>query len=131
MSDIDWWVWIVIAIVVIAIVLGLVAASRQAATRRLVKQHEQDELSRGEADRMRREADAAAAAVQRREADAATARADAEDARIQAEQLQRQAADLDTDATRQRETVEDQLAEADRIDPDVTDGSHVRRDDQL
>ncbi|MFI5430271.1 hypothetical protein [Aeromicrobium sp. UC242_57] len=130
MSDIDWWVWVIVAVVLIAVLLGLAAASRQVATRRLVKQREQDDLDRGEAEKLRRDADATHAAVQRREAEAATAHADAEEARLQAQQLQREAADLDRDATRQRGALDDQLAEADRIDPDVTDGAHVKRDEQ-
>ncbi|MGA8988609.1 hypothetical protein [Aeromicrobium sp.] len=126
MSDIDWWVWVVAAIAVVVVVLALVMASRRASTNKQVKQREDNERRRVEATGIRDEAHVASVEAQRSEADAATAHADAEEARLAADRLEQQAADRDHEATQQRDAVDERLAEADRIDPDVHDDGSRR-----
>ena len=112
MDDINWWVWALIAVAVIALIA---VALRNRAN---VKAVQRDRFRAGQ---LREEAEVNAVEASRREADAAAARADAEEARVAAEQLERQAQQHERDAGQVRADAGERLAEADKIDPDIDD----------
>jgi uncharacterized membrane protein YcjF (UPF0283 family) len=110
MDNIDWWVWLIIAVVIIA----LVAATMRVGSARRLQSH------RDKAATLREEAGAATVEARHREADAATARAQAENARFEADRLEQEARQHDDEALRTHGEVQEQLAEADRVDPDLS-----------
>jgi hypothetical protein len=111
MNDIDWWVWVIVAVIIIAL-LGVVAV--RAGSARRVQGH------RAKAATLREEAAAATVDARQREADASTARAQAEKARFEADRLEDEARQHDDAAQRTQGEVQERLAEADRVDPDVS-----------
>lgn len=113
MSDIQWWVWLIIGIVVVAIV----AAVALAATRRSEAQR------REEADGLRDQARAKDVEIQQEEAAAMATRAEAEKQRLDADRLERQAQERERSAEGARDEVHEHLAKADSIDPEVDDSS--------
>lgn len=138
MDDTNWWVWLIIALVIIALIAVVASMMRNRAKARAV------EHNRHKAGRLRDEAQVTSVEASRREADAAAARADAEEARVRSEQLEREAQQHEHHAGEAREQVDERLRAADAIDPDggseevrtgdadsTTEGAtseHVRRD---
>ena len=116
----DIWIWLIIAVVVVALVAILATfARRRSAVRTAHK-------NRRRAGELRDEAELTGVEASQREADAADARAEAERARVAAQQLERQAKDLESNAGEARDRANEHLAEADRIDPDVDVTSRER-----
>ncbi len=109
MNDIEWWVWLLVALAAVLIVVGLVVAVRKAGTERRMKQQ------RAKATELRDEAKESQVEAQQMQAAAASAKADAEEARLEAERLDREAA-------RASQSAAERAGEADRVDPDVRDG---------
>ena len=122
MDDINWWVWVLIALAVIALIAIIGVTLRNRAN---VKAVQRDRFRAGQ---LREEAEVSAVEASRREADAAAARAEAEQARIAAEQLERQAQGHERDAGQVRAEAGERLAEADQIDPDIDDDGLTDRD---
>ncbi len=111
MNDIQWWVWLIIAAAVIALVTIAVTVGR---TRT-------DSARRAKAADLREEAETTQADVSRHKAEAMAARANAEETHAQAEELERRAEQHDQQVEATRDHSRERLAEADRIDPDVDD----------
>lgn len=101
--------WIVVLVVVLVVLAVVVAAMRR---RRRLEQH------RAHADHLRQEAAGRSDEIARAEEEARAAEARAEAARLEAQRAEERAAEsrrgLDMDRARQ----EDQIREAQRIDPD-------------
>jgi hypothetical protein len=110
------WVWVVVALVVIALIVVIaVMANRK-----------KQERNRAEAAELREKAVQDAADVQRREglareteAQAAAARAEADRKAAEAERLAAEAQERSHAADRRREEHQEQLRQADELDPDV------------
>lgn len=103
-------IWIVVAVVVIAIVAGVVMTAQR--KRRL----EQD---RHRATELREEAKAHTGQAEHSDLAAREAEAEAELARAQAEQAEAQATEARRDNLHDEARVEDHVREADHIDPDT------------
>ncbi len=118
MEDIDWWVWLIIAVAAVLIIGALIASfgPRRSAERR-----------RSEAADLRERALAAQEEVRVRETEAAATRAKVEEAKVRAAELERHAREQERSAAEIKDDAREQLAKADRIDPDVTE-SDVRTD---
>ena len=104
------WVWIVIAVVVVLAVVGLLVMAANK------KKQEQRRTQAGE---LRTDAHAQSASVLDADRQARDAEAEAARARAEAEAAERQAAEAGRARDMERATHEDQIREADRIDPDV------------
>ncbi|MGN6250898.1 MAG: hypothetical protein ACTHNS_03690 [Marmoricola sp.] len=122
--------WIVIAVIVLVIVIGAIFfLGRKARTVR-------DNRARGKADELRATALEKEGEVRRHQATADEVEARARRAQAEAEQKQAEAARLTEDARERRGVADDRLAEhqqqlqeADRVDPDVdySDGDAPRQ----
>lgn len=110
MDDIQWWVWVIIAVVAVLVIGALVASfgPRRSAERR-----------RTEAAQLREQALAAQEEVRVRETEAASTRAKVEEAKVRADELARHAREQENEAASITEEARERLAKADRIDPDV------------
>lgn len=110
MDDIQWWVWVIIAVVAVLIIGALLASfgPRRNAERR-----------RTEAAELRERALAAQEEVRVRETEAASTRAKVEEAKVRADELERHAREQENEAASITEEAQERLAKADRIDPDV------------
>lgn len=107
------WIWLIIAVVVIALIAILAGVARRKAAARAL------EHNRHRAGKLREEAEVTGVEASRREADAAAARADAEEARLATEKLEREAALHEQHAGQVRDEAGERLIEADRLDPDI------------
>ena len=118
MDDIQWWVWVIIAVVAVLIIGALLASfgPRRSAERR-----------RTEAAELREKALAAQEEVRVRETEAASTRAKVEEAKVRASELERHAREQEEEAASIADEAQERLVKADRIDPDV-DGDGTRDD---
>lgn len=103
-------VWIVIIVVIAIVLLALLA--------RVTKQRNA-ERNRTHADELRQEAHTNAAGLAESQRQARAADAEAEKARVQAEEAEARAAEARQGHLQEQAAHEDQLREADRVDPDV------------
>jgi type II secretory pathway pseudopilin PulG len=108
--DTSTWIWIIVAILVVLIIVGVIAA---------MAGKKRQESHRTRAGELREQAGAQATGVQQREADARGTSARAEQARAEADRLSAEARDKESTAAEYRENQADSLREADRLDPDV------------
>lgn len=125
MDDIQWWVWLIIAVAAVLIIGALLASfgPRRSAQRR-----------RTVAAELREKALAAQEEVRIRETEAAATRAKVEEAKVRAEELARHAREQERQAASISEEAQQRLAKADRIDPDTDhdrDGEPVTDADQV
>ena len=104
------WVWIVIAVVVVLAVVGLLV---------MAANKKKQEHRRTQAEELRTGAQAQSASVLAADRQARDAQADAARARAEAERAERQAAEASRARDMEHAAHEDQIREADRIDPDV------------
>ena len=112
MDDIQWWVWLIIAVAAVLVIGALIASfgPRRSAERR-----------RSEAAELRERALAAQEEVRVRETEAASTRAKVEEAKVRADELERHAREQERSAAEIKDDARGDLEKADRIDPDVTD----------
>lgn len=126
MEDIDWWMWVIIAVVAVLVIGALIAA---------LGRDKSAERRRNEAAELREQALAAQEEVRERETEAAATRAKVEEAKVRADELERRAQAEQKAAADIRDQAQDHLAKADRIDPDFDENSErvvepvVDRDD--
>jgi len=105
-------IWIIVAIVVVLIILGLVL---------YFGRRKQAELQRARAEELRRNAQNDALDAQDVEAKAARADADAKQAEVDAQRLRMEAGGRHEQADTVRARSEEQLRKAERLDPDASD----------
>lgn len=105
--------WIILIVVVVIVVIAIVVVALTAGRRRKL------EHDRQQAGELRAAAGSDDLAAREREAKAARAEADAKQAEVEAEQRRREAAAHAAEAGEARSAVDDKLARADRLDPDV------------
>ena len=103
-------IWIIVIVVIVLILLGLLAS---------MMGKRRKERDRGRAEEIRTEATGRAASAQDSQLQAQQAEAEAERKRIEAERAATQAAEARQGADVERARHEDQIREADRLDPDV------------
>ena len=104
------WVWIVIAVVVVLAVVGLLV---------MAANKKKQEQRRTQAEELRTDAHAQSASVLDADRQARDAEAQAARARAEAARAEQQAAEAGRARDMERATHEDQIRQADRIDPDV------------
>ncbi len=109
MEEIDWWIWVIIAVVAVLVIGALIATLRR---------DKSVERRRTEAAELREQAQAAQDEVRERETEAAATRAKVEEAKVRAEELERRAQSEQKSANALSHDARERLAEADRIDPD-------------
>ncbi len=114
MEDIDWWVWVIIAVVAVLVIGALIAA---------LGRGKSAERRRNEAAELREQALAAQEEVRERETEAAATRAKVEEAKVRADELERRAQAEQKAAASLKDDARERLAEADRIDPDFDEKS--------
>lgn len=104
------WVWIVIAVVVVLAVVGLLV---------MAANKKKQEQRRAQAGELRTDAHAQSASVLDADRQAREAERQAARAREEAQRAEQQAAEASRARDMERATHEDQIREADRLDPDV------------
>ena len=121
-------IWIIVAIVVVAVIIGVVVFLRKRGTSRADANRKKAAEIRAKAqetDLAAREREAEAARVQ---AEAKRAEADAQAAKVRAERLSQEGAERQNEANGVRAKVDEHLQKADKVDPDVnTDHGKHRR----
>lgn len=119
MGDIDWWVWLIIAVAAV-LVIGVLVAS--------LGRGRSVEHRRSEAAELREKAREAQEEAQARETEAAATRAKVEEAKVRADELERRADEQKESAAQLKDEARERLVKADRIDPDVEDLERVDAD---
>lgn len=108
--DTSTWVWIIVAVIVVIALIALVAG--MGAKKR--KEHHRER-----AGELREQAASQATGVQQQEAQARETEARAAQARAEADRLEAEAHDKESTAAEARERHNENLREADDLDPDV------------
>ncbi|MBB2966281.1 hypothetical protein [Leifsonia aquatica] len=117
--------WIILIVVIVVIVIAIIVVALTAGRRRKL------EHDRQRAQELRADARDDDLAAREREAKAAQATADAKQAEVEAEQRRRSAEAHATEAAEARSSIDEKLAKADALDPDVrTDRNGNRVGDQ-
>lgn len=116
--DTDTVVWIVVAVVVVLAILGLLA---------VLMNRRKTAHRRAQATELRHEAASRASVIEEADLQAREAKVEADRARYEAEQAQEKAQEAERARTQEEAHREDQVREADRLDPAVDTSSEEYR----
>lgn len=111
--DSDTLIWIIVAVVVGLLVIGLLGWLLKKQKDRSVEQH------RSEAQELRHDAHARTGAIHEADVRARETEAEADRARLEAERAERRASEAGQARAQEQAAYEDRIREADRLDPDV------------
>lgn len=106
----DTWIWVVIVVVVVLVIVGAVL---------MAMKKKNDDARRTRAQELREDAVGHAELIDESRRDAEIARLEAERKRVEAEQAEARAAERIKSHDTDRALHEEQIREADRLDPDV------------